>query len=115
MAGNKIVLGIISIIAVFALLTVVYMATNSSSNTSSTFPDTAKVLSDDHLNWSKDKKHILTEYSDLQCPACALFHQYLKGNIDNDPSITKNITFVYRHFPLSIHKHSLEAAYAAEA
>ncbi len=114
--NNKIVLGIVSIIAIFGFLTIVYMATNTSNSSATTvYPETTQVTETDHTKWSKDKKHVLTEYSDLQCPACGMFYKYMKENIDNDASITKNITFVYRHFPLQQHKHALPTAYAAEA
>src|SRR5690606_8652134 len=34
----------------------------------------------------------------------------------NDPEVTENVTFVYRHFPLdAAHPNAREAAYAAEA
>ncbi len=114
MANNKVFIGIVAGIVVFIFLIVVYMATNNSTVT--TFAEANKVVSSDHVNWSKSKKHILTEYADLQCPACGMFHQYLKDNVENDKTITTNVTFVFRNFPLiTVHKHAQEAAYAAEA
>ncbi len=54
----------------------------------------------------------VTEYSDLQCPACRLIHQsvtkpLLKG-------IGNEVRFEFKHFPLQIHTYSLQAAQASE-
>jgi protein-disulfide isomerase len=54
----------------------------------------------------------LVEYSDLQCPACRSYHPVVKQLLQKYP---KELRLVYRHFPLEIHQHALEAAYAAEA
>lgn len=114
---NKIIIGIISVVAIFAFLLVAYKFTNTSSDKS--FPEVNKVSKSDHLKWSKDKKNILVEYSDLQCPACKSFNEFMKSEIEASGSgnteITKKVAFVYRHFPLAQHENAEEAAYAAEA
>jgi protein-disulfide isomerase len=74
----------------------------------------------DHTKWSDDKKIVLTEYSDMECPACGAFHQYLKtidnGSDEDAKKIKENVTFVYRHYPLeNIHPKAKIAAIAAEA
>ena len=55
----------------------------------------------------------VTEYADLQCPACRSAHQLL-----NEPLLRtygSRILFAFKHFPLqAIHPHALEAAMAAE-
>lgn len=55
----------------------------------------------------------VTEYADLQCPACRSAHQLL-----NEPLLQtygSRILFEFKHFPLqAIHPHALEAAMAAE-
>ena len=112
--NNKILLWTLSILAIFGFLTIVYLATSSTAP-EETFAEANTLNSTDHLTWSKNKKHILTEYSDLQCPACAQFYQYIKGTLETNKTITNNITFVYRHFPLQQHKHGTKAAYVAEA
>ena len=55
---------------------------------------------------------VLTEYSDLQCPACAAFHPVLKEVLNQYPD---QIRFEYKHFPLPIHPYAQQAAVAAEA
>ncbi len=100
---------------IIAFVTAAYYATNQPKPVV-TYEQVKTVASDDHIKWSKAKKHILVEYSDLQCPACQAFHTYMKSAIETDKSITDNITFVYRHFPLIVaHPFANDAAYAAEA
>jgi protein-disulfide isomerase len=125
MNKNSIIMGIIAAVVLIGFLGVVYMATNSSGSSSNNplegfksdkvYEDTTKVLSTDHVKWSTAKKHILVEYGDLQCPGCQQAFLYDKANLDTDKTITDNVTFVFRHYPLDIHKNSHVAAYAAEA
>jgi protein-disulfide isomerase len=123
MNKNTILISIFSVIAIFGLLAIVYMATNSGNSTptdssfasNTVYPQVKTILPTDHTKWSKAQKHILTEYADLQCPACQQAYLYMKSNVDNDKTITDNITYVYRHFPLQQHKNSKVVAYAAEA
>lgn len=70
----------------------------------------------DETDWVKgaalnEAKIILTEYADFECPACASYHPTLKQLA----SEFKNVSFVYRHFPLTQHKNARPAAQAAEA
>jgi protein-disulfide isomerase len=91
-----------------------YYATNKPKEVKS-FEALKKVEATDNTTWSKTKKHVLIEYGDMQCPACKSFHDSLK-EIEKDKSVTDNITFVYRHFPLvNIHQFAMEAAISAEA
>ena len=60
-----------------------------------------------------DAPIVLTEYSDLQCPACAQFHPVVKDILEQ---YGNQIRFEYKHFPLiSIHPYAVSAARAAEA
>lgn len=69
--------------------------------------------------WNREGSHTLTVFSDHQCPACKIFHEYLAGfEASSSPNIdvTEKVSFVYRYFPLyQIHEHALPLAYAAEA
>lgn len=69
--------------------------------------------------WNKEGTHTLTVFSDHQCPACKVFHEYLAGfEASSSPniSVTKNIAFVFRYYPLyQVHEHAFPLAYAAEA
>lgn len=114
MNRNVIIVSIISAVLLFGLLWMSYSLTNQPEQ--KVVVESAKVIEPtDHVKWSTEKKHILTEYSDLQCPACKAFHSYIKANIEKSDTV-KNVTFVYRHFPLKqTHQYAQEAAYAAEA
>lgn len=56
---------------------------------------------------------VVTEYGDLQCPACMSAHEFV-----NKPLLEKygsRVRFEFNHFPLqSIHRYALEAAQASE-
>jgi protein-disulfide isomerase len=54
----------------------------------------------------------LVEYSDFQCPSCAMFYPILR-KLDAD--FGDKVRIVYRHFPLNNHLHAKMAAQAAEA
>lgn len=114
MNKNTILITVGSVIAVFAFLTVAYYATNT-PKVQKDYSSVTKVQPTDHVKWAKNSKHVLVEYSDLQCPACAAFHDIIQKQIESDKNITGRITFVYRNYPLPMHQYAVKAAYAAEA
>lgn len=69
--------------------------------------------------WNREGAHTLTVFSDHQCPACKVFHEYLAGfeaSASPNIALTKKTAFVFRYFPLyQIHEHAFPLAYAAEA
>lgn len=82
----------------------------------------AKIKTDhpvERTMWNREGAHTLTVFSDHQCPACKVFHEYLAGfEASSSPNIdvTKKVAFVFRYFPLyQIHEHAFPLAYAAEA
>ncbi|MBI3366369.1 thioredoxin domain-containing protein [Candidatus Roizmanbacteria bacterium] len=116
--NNKTILYIIAgMIVLLVCLFGAYKLTNTGTSTS--YKDVASVKADDHAKWSPEKKNVLIEYSDLQCPACKNFHSILKtfeASSSPEFKITQKVTFVYRHYPLfQIHANAMNAAYAAEA
>lgn len=117
MNKNTIIISIVSVLGTFLLLFGVYKLINQPVITD--FPQTKQLKSTDHIKWSAEKKNILVEYSDFQCPSCKGAHDFLKtieASGSADFEITKKVAFVYRHFPLSqIHNKANAAAYAAEA
>ncbi len=118
MKRGTVILTIISVVILFGFLLLVYTLTNKPTNTD--FPQINKIKADDHLKWSPAKKNILVEYGDFQCPACGNFFVFEKQAIEASGSpninLTKKITFVFRHFPLSqVHPNAFAGAYAAEA
>jgi protein-disulfide isomerase len=117
MSKNTIIISVVSILGTFLLLYGVYKLVNQPAQTD--FPQTKQIKSTDHTKWSSDKKNILVEYSDFQCPSCKNVHDILKtieASSSADFDITKKVTFVFRYFPLyQVHDKAYLSAYAAEA
>lgn len=65
-----------------------------------------------HVKGNADAVVTLTEYSDLQCPACASFQPIL-AEVMNE--FGDDLKLEYKHFPLPIHPFAEPAARAAEA
>jgi protein-disulfide isomerase len=57
-------------------------------------------------------KVILEEYGDYQCPPCGLLYPDLRTL---EKEYGDQVRFVFRQFPLQMHKHAFLAAHAAEA
>ncbi len=74
---------------------------------------TATIHTDAHPDTAQNALVTVTEYADLQCPACRSAHATLVK-----PLIAKygtRISYDFRHFPLSsIHRFAMEAAEGAE-
>lgn len=70
------------------------------------------LIETEHVKGNPGASVVLLEYSDLQCPACAAFQPALSGVLE---AYGDNLRFEYRHFPLPIHPHSVDAAVASEA
>jgi len=117
MNKNTIIISVISVLGTFVLLFGVFKLINQPVQTD--FPQVKQLKANDHIKWSPEKKNLLIEYSDFQCPACKNAHDILKtieASGSADFEITKKVTFIYRHFPLfQIHNKANVADYAAEA
>lgn len=116
---NTIIFSIASVLIIVGFLYLVFTSSNTPTQ-SKTYQITKEISKTDHIKWSQDKKILLVEYSDFQCPNCKLwndfFKQLEKSNSPEFKKIKEKITFVYRNFPLeTIHKNGLAASYAAEA
>ena len=70
------------------------------------------VTATDHITGAKDAKVTIVEYSDFQCPYCALLAPVLKQLLAKFPN---DLRMVYRFFPLSTHSNAQISAYAVEA
>ncbi len=60
----------------------------------------------------KTAKLVLIEYSDFECPACAVYYPLTKRLLTEFPG---QLAFIYRHYPWSFHLHAKEASIVAEA
>jgi protein-disulfide isomerase len=66
-----------------------------------------------HTKGAGNKKVTLVEYADFQCPSCAVYFPILKSAKDK---YGDDITFQFRHFPLTqIHPNAMATHRAAEA
>jgi protein-disulfide isomerase len=79
---------------------------------SSGLPLVDKLSDSDWVKGDKNAKVIIIEYSDFECPACAIYSKFLNDAMNE---FGEHAVFAYRHYPLNIHKNSTSAAWAAEA
>ncbi|MBA2620354.1 MAG: thioredoxin domain-containing protein [Acidobacteria bacterium] len=61
---------------------------------------------------SPNSQITIEEFADYQCPTCATTHPKMK---EINSIYGNRIKFIFRNFPLSMHKHGYEASVAAEA
>lgn len=61
---------------------------------------------------SESAKITIVEFGDFQCPACKAAHPAVKQIVAEYP---EDVRFVFRHYPLPMHRNAKIAAYAAEA
>ena len=67
----------------------------------------------DHVVGPATAPVTIVEYGDYECPFCGAAHPVVKAL---QKALGDELRFAYRHFPLSqIHRHSFQAAEAAEA
>lgn len=90
------------------------VALNKAPKTGLNLGEPSPVTEADHIRGSATAPVTLIEYSDFQCPACALYYPIIE-RVLNESSTT--VRFVYRHFPLYPlpHKNAMIAAQASEA
>lgn len=69
-------------------------------------------LENEWVKGSMGAKHLIVEYSDFQCPACASRYQMLDSLVKE---FSGQVALVYRHYPLPQHANARPAAQAAEA
>lgn len=73
--------------------------------------DWSRLTADGHRVGPHNAAVVLVEFGDFECPACRLFEGALRGVRARHPD---SVAIVYRHWPLSYHKHALPAAVASE-
>ncbi len=59
-----------------------------------------------------NSKVVLTEFGDYQCPACGVWHPYIRDTII--PQYQDRVLIVFKNFPLEMHKNAQAAAQAVE-
>lgn len=108
------ILSIVGIVTVILLVGAVFLLSRQGAATPlSETVDTALLVKDYNHKVSTDSAKItLVEFADFQCPACGSAFPTIQRLKDE---YKKDVTFVFRHFPLAQHPHGKPAARAAEA
>lgn len=102
----------LSIIAVLVLIFGAILIFNRDSSNQDN-GSTSKASVTKHTYGEGKKGVTLIEYGDFQCPACAQYYPILKQLKEQHK---ENITFQFRHFPLTaIHVNAFAGSRAAEA
>lgn len=70
------------------------------------------VSASDHVRGSLDAPVVIAEFADFECPYCGAAYGVLEKI---RAKYGDRVTFVFRHYPLSMHPHAMAAAEAAEA
>ena len=73
--------------------------------------DLVPITAEDHFYGNKDAEIVIIEYGDLECPYCAAVHPTIHQLLKEYDG---KVAWVFRHFPLSIHKDAHIKAVAAE-
>ena len=73
----------------------------------------APVTSADHIKGNLNAKIVIVDYSDTECPFCKQFHTTI-SRIFDEYGASNKVAWVYRSFPLDIHKKSPHEAEALE-
>jgi protein-disulfide isomerase len=108
----KVLLGI-GIATIIILVGGVFYLNGTNPQVTSTGTIEKKVLvAGKNTTGSKAAKVTVVEFADFQCPACGAFHPEMKKILAD---YNGKIYFVYRHFPLPMHKNARAAAQTAEA
>ncbi len=76
-------------------------------------PDDARIEVELNSAGRTGRKMQLTVFSDLECPNCAKFHDFLLAELL--PLFKGHLEVVFKHYPGSIHPNALPAAKALEA
>ena len=106
-------IGIVTVIIVVAAAFLVGGKSTPEKDTKLTAEQQKVLVRDDsHIKGSKDAQVTLVEFGDFQCPACGASHPIVEQLIREYDGKVK---FVFRQFPLPMHKNAKDAAYAAEA
>lgn len=109
------------LIVIAILFVVVFIARALMAPDSSQTGSTSSDLSQENKDALKtgatigdpNSKVVVTEFGDYQCPACAAWHTFVKDTML--PKYQDKILFVFKNFPLPIHKNAKAGAYAVEA
>ncbi|OGD83698.1 hypothetical protein A3G14_00780 [Candidatus Curtissbacteria bacterium RIFCSPLOWO2_12_FULL_38_9] len=114
---HKFLLGFAAVTVVIILIGAFFLGKQSDSQQTSgqaqqTVDQSELISNAPHTVGDPGAAVVVVEFADLQCPACRsadpIVHQLLEN-------YGEDVYYVFRHYPLSIHKNAKKAAQAAEA
>jgi protein-disulfide isomerase len=109
--NKRFVLILVAFVVIFSGLLIANKRDNPGSNGDNNNPDSAQLS--EHKVGQGTSGVTLTEYGDFECPACGQYYPIVK---QVKAKYGDQITFQFRHFPLSsVHKNAILSARAAEA
>lgn len=111
---NKILIGIGAVTLVLVAIAVFTLGGNKSGEEANQEPKDLKTLirNDSHKKGPANAKVTIVEFGDFQCPACGSAYPTVTQLIN---TYKNDVQFVYRNYPLPVHKNAFIAAEAAEA
>jgi protein-disulfide isomerase len=90
----------------------IFLSSKGGGSNTQTVNQDLLVRADSSKLAASEEKAVLVEFGDFQCPACGVYHAWVKQlTVD----FKDNLTFVFRNFPLSQHANAKPSSYAAEA
>ena len=82
------------------------------AGTKGSLADQIQITPEDHVRGLASAQVVILEFSDVQCPYCAVFHPTLQRILDD---YGEKVRWVYRHYPIdSIHAQARPGAEASE-
>lgn len=108
------ILLIIGLVTLVVTILGVFLLNKSSTGSPNSGPVDQNILirEDSYQTASASAKVTVVEFGDFQCPACAASYPVVEEIIKTYPD---KVNFVFRHFPLTIHKNAVVASQAVEA
>lgn len=112
MTSEMKIFGGIGLVTLLLIVGGVVMFSRTTSNTTEIASEELLVTSDSHKIATDSAKLTIVEFGDFQCPACGAAYAPVKALVAKNSTA---VNFVWRNFPLTIHKNAQMAAEAAEA
>lgn len=112
MEKQKIFWAILGLVLVVVVAGAAWWASQGVAPAPATGALAAAVTTDDWRKGAASSTVTIVEYSDFECPACALYYPVLNQLVSDFP---EQVAVVYRHFPLSQHASAQLSAQFAEA
>jgi len=100
-----------TIISIVVIVLIAWWGWSAWQQKANQVPPTEIEVLEEHIKGNVESQVILTEFNDMQCPACKSVQPLVKQLLDE-----YDVKFVYKHFPLrSIHPNAQIAAQALES